>query len=241
MLYVLTALKCEAAALEGLPGKHVVTGVGRNACRALEKIELESTDSVINVGVAAGTSGGCHLASSVTNMETGRRFYPDLPSGISLPELPLMTSPEIVTHVEPGFLYDMEAALICEYAMKKVAPSRIAIVKVVSDDGSRRPSANEVTAFIRSYRDDVAKIMAVLENTPEKKDYMPLGSSVMDELRLTQYMRCEFEDLVHYCVVSNKMEKLEGILEEMRGSGVLPVSDKRQGRRVLDEIFARIR
>ncbi|MBO4681807.1 MAG: hypothetical protein J5623_07955 [Clostridiales bacterium] len=241
MLYVLTALKCEAAALEGLPGKHIVTGVGKNACKALEKIELESTDGVINVGVAAGASDGCYLASSVANMETGRRFYPDMPSGIFLPELPLLTSPEIVTHIEPGFLYDMEAALVLEYAMKKVAPSRIAIVKVVSDDGRRRPSANEVTALIRSYRDEIAKIMAVIENAPEKKDYMPLDPSVMDELRLTQYMRCEFEDLVHYCVVSNKMEKLEGILEEMRRSGVLPVSDKRQGRRVLDEIFARIR
>ena len=70
---------------------------------------------------------------------------------------------------------------------------------------------------------------------------MPLDPSVMDELRLTQYMRCEFEDLVHYCVVSGKTGKLEGILEEMRSSGILPVSDKRQGRRVLDEIFARLR
>ena len=53
MLYVLTALKCEAAALEGLPGTHFVTGVGKNACKTLEKIELESSDSVINIGVAA--------------------------------------------------------------------------------------------------------------------------------------------------------------------------------------------
>ena len=241
MLYVLTALKCEAAALEGLPGTHFVTGVGKNACKTLEKIELESSDSVINIGVAAGASDGCYLASSVTNIETGRRFYPDMPSGISLPELPLMTSPEIVTHTEPGFLYDMEAALICEYAMKKIAPSRIAIVKAVSDDGSRRPSANEVTALIRSYRDELAGIFERLDHAPEKKDYMPLDPSVMDELRLTQYMRCEFEDLVHYCVVSDKTEKLEGILEEMRKTGVLPVSDKRRGRRVLDEIFARLR
>ena len=241
MLYVLTALKCEAAALEGLPGKHVVTGVGKNASKALEKIELGSADSIINIGVAAGASDGCYLASSVTDIETGRRFYPDLPSGISLPELPLMTSPEIVTHTEPGLLYDMEAALICGYAMKKISPSRIAIVKAVSDDGSRMPSANEVTNLLRSYRDEFAVIFERLAQIPEKKDYMPLEPSVMDELKLTQYMRCEFEDLVHYCVVSNKTEKLEGILEEMRSSGILPVSDKRQGRRVLDEIFARLR
>ena len=240
MLYVLTALKCEAAALEGLPGKHIVTGVGAFAGQALEKTGLTSSDSIINIGVAAGSSSGCYLVNSITDMKSGRRFYPDM-SGAILPEMPLLTSPEIVTRTERGYLYDMEAAIICGQVMKKIAPSRIAIVKAVSDDGSRRPSANEVTALLRSYRDEIAKIMAVLDSAPEEKDYMPLDPSVMDELRLTQYMRCEFEDLVHYCVVSGKTEKLESVLEEMRKKGALPVKDKRQGRRVLDEIFARLR
>lgn len=241
MLYVLTALKCEAAALEGLPGKHIVTGVGAFAGQALEKIGLTSSDSVINIGVAAGSSSGCYLANSITDMKSGRRFYPDMMSGAILPEMPLLTSPEIVTRTEPGYLYDMEAAIICGHVMKKIAPSRIAIVKAVSDDGSRRPSANEVTALLRVYRNEIAKIMTVLDSAPEEKDYMPLDPSVMDELRLTQYMRCEFEDLVHYCVVSGKTGKLESVLEEMRKKGALPVKDKRQGRRVLDEIFARLR
>lgn len=241
MLYVLTALRCEAAALEGLPGKHVVTGVGKNARKTLEKIELKSADSIINIGVAAGSSKGCYLASSVTDLETGRRFYPDMPSGIALPEIPLLTSPEIVTQVESGVLYDMEAAIICEYAVKRIAPSRMAFIKVVSDDGSRLPSANEVTTLLRRYHEELSGMFELFDHAPEKKDYMPLDPSVMDELRLTRYMRCEFEDLVHYCVVSKKMEKLGSILEEMRKTGVIPVSDKRQGRRVLDEIFARLR
>lgn len=241
MLYVLTALKCEAAALEGLPGKHIVTGTGRFSAKALEKIDLTPSDSVINIGVAAGTAPGCYLADSVTDMETGRRFYPDMPEDPVLPEMPLMTSPRIVTHTEPGFLYDMEGAVICEFVMKKLAPSKVAFIKAVSDDGSRIPTANEVTALLRCYRNDIAKIMAAFDADPEEKDYMPLASSVMDELKLTQYMRCELEDLVHYCVVSGKLEKLESVLDEMRGSGVLPAKDKRQGRRALDEIFARLR
>ena len=60
MLYVLTALKCEAAAIEGLPGKHVVTGVGEYARKVLESIELKASDSVLNVGCAAGMTGGCY-------------------------------------------------------------------------------------------------------------------------------------------------------------------------------------
>lgn len=238
---MLTALKCEAAALEGLPGKHIVTGVGGFAKNALEQISLTQDDNVLNVGAAAGTVPGCYLVNSVTDIKSGRRYYPDMPSEPVLPEMPLITSPEIVTSVMPGFLYDMEASIIFEHAGRKIAPSKIAIVKAVSDDGSRRPSANEITSLIRNYRQAIEKIIGILDQCPGSEDYMPLEGSVMDELRLTQYMRCEFEDLVHYCVVAGKMEKLENILSEMRLSGRLPVRDKRQGRRALDEIFARIR
>lgn len=241
MLYVLTALKCEAAALEGLPGEHIVTGIGSFALKAVQGIELKPSDSVINVGCAAGLSGGCYLINSVTDQNTGRRFYPDMLTGSSLPEAPLITSSSIVTDPKPGYLYDMEAALILSHVLKKTAPSRIAIVKAVSDDGSRRPSANEVTALIRSYREEIGRIIDSLCSDEEPVNYMPLPVSVYEELRLSQYMRCEFEDLVHYCVASGKLEKLNGILGEMREKGILPAADKRQGRRALDEIFARIR
>ena len=241
MLYVLTALKCEAAALEGLPGKHVVTGVGNYALKAIQSIEITPSDYVINVGCAAGLSGGCYMVNSVTEQDTGRRFYPDMLVGSSLPEAPLITSSSIVTEPKPGYLYDMEAAIICGHVMKKTAPSRISIIKAVSDDGIRRPSANEVTSLIRGYRDEIGKIIDSLCRETEPVNYMPLPESVIDELRLSQYMKCEFEDLVHYCVASGNIDKLNGILDEMRASGTLPVKDKRQGRRVLDEIFARIR
>ena len=241
MLYVLTALKCEAAAIEGLPGKHVVTGVGEYARKVLESIELKASDSVLNVGCAAGMTGGCYLINSITDEKTGSRFYPDMPASLILPEMPLITASGIVTEPREGFLYDMEASIICSFAKKKLAPSRIAVVKAVSDDGSRRPAANEVTSLIRGYRDEISRIMEYLEPEEDQTDYMPLPDSVMDELRLTQYMRLEFEDLVHYCVVSQKTEKLRSVLDEMRRSGTLPVKDKRQGRRVLDEIFTRLR
>ena len=241
MLYVLTALKCEAAALEGLPGKHVVTGVGGFASKAIQGIELDPSDSVLNVGCSAGLKGGCYLVNSVTDEDSGRRYYPDMLMGPVLPEAPLITSSSIVTDPRPGYLYDMEASVICAHAMKKLAPSRIAIVKAVSDDGSRRPSANEVTALLRGYRKEIEQIMEYLSREPQIRDYKSLPGISADELKLTQYMKCEFEDLVHYCIVSGKTEKLNGILDEMRAGGTLPVKDKRQGRRVLDEIFSRIR
>ena len=241
MLYVLTALKCEAAALDGLPGKHIVTGVGCVALKALGKIELQSSDHIINVGVCAGTAPGCYLINSVTDGKTGRRYYPDMMRDPVFPEAPLITSPAIVTDPAPGVLYDMEASLICDHVMRKIPPSRIVLIKAVSDDGSRIPSANEVTGLLRKYREKIRVIMEEHDLEEVPVNYMPVPVSVMDELKLTQYMRNEFEDLVHYAVVSGKMELLNSVLDEMREKGVLPVSDKRQGRRALDEIFARLR
>ena len=92
MLYVLTALKCEAAAIEGLPGEHIVTGVGSSASKAIEKIDAGPSDSVLNVGCAAGIKGGCYVINSITDESSGRRYYPDLMAGHVLPEAPLITS-----------------------------------------------------------------------------------------------------------------------------------------------------
>ena len=54
MLYILTALKCEASALAGLPGEVIVTGVGGCAVSTISKTGLTPNDHVLNVGICAG-------------------------------------------------------------------------------------------------------------------------------------------------------------------------------------------
>ena len=241
MLYILTALKCEAAALTGLPGQIVVTGVGERCISALEKIQLTPQDRVLNVGCCAGTGiVGAYLASCLENADTGKRFYPDMRSESTLPEMKLVTSSSVVTETEDGILYDMEAARICEWAMKKIAPSNIAVIKVVSDDGKSLPSANEVTKLIREH---IAEIKTVAESLAEEdgciEDSVPAGLG--DELKLSQYMRNEFALLWHYSYVSGRRDELVGFLDSKREEGLIPVKDKRAGKEILDEIYARLR
>ena len=241
MLYVLTALKCEAAALTGLPGHVVVTGVGERCTGALEKITLTPQDRVLNVGCCAGTGiGGAYLANCIENADTGKRFYPDMRSDSGLPEKKLVTSSTVVTGTEDGLLYDMEAARICEWALKRIAPSNIAIIKVVSDDGKRLPSANEVTQLIREH---LAEISAVAESLTEgadrSEDYIPEG--LFDELKLSQYMRNEFASLWHYGYVSGRADDLNEYLDNKRAEGRIPVKDKKAGKEILDEIYAYLR
>ncbi|MCR5327716.1 MAG: hypothetical protein K6E12_02520 [Saccharofermentans sp.] len=242
MLYILTALKCEAAALTGLPGEVVVTGTGSRASDKLSKINLTAKDFVLNAGICAGMNRGRgYLINQVISLDTGRRFYPDILFESGAEEMPVSTSSEIVTEVHDGMLYDMESSIICESVLKVIPPSNLAIYKVVSDSGDRFPTANEVTALMREHIDEIKKIAELLTAGGDPKEYEFLKEEVFEELRLTQYMRNELKDIEHYCVASDRVDELNGLLEKMRGEGRIPVRDKKAGREVLDEIYSYLR
>ncbi len=242
MLYILVALKCEAAVLNGLPGEVVFTGVGLRAKDVLNSLDLKPADKVLNVGICAGLNKGKgYLINEITSMETGRRYYPDILFESGFEEMPLTTSPGIVHEVEDGMLVDMEAALICEKVLKVLPPSNIAFYKVVSDSGIDFMTAAEVTDVMRSHLPEMKKLARLLlENTPEK-NYKFLPESVAEELHLTYYMRNELDDLEHYCVVSGREKELTDLLEKYREEGRLPAKDKKAGREVLNEIYSYLR
>lgn len=242
MLYVLTALKCEAAALAGVPGTVVVTGVG-DRCRArLDSIALTSDDSILNIGCAAGRHiGSAYLINRIESGLTGRVFYPDMRKGMPFPETHLVTAAGEVNEVTEDAVFDMEGAIICEWALKTVAPSSVAFIKVVSDDGTTRPSAADVTQLIRQHIDGIKKAAESLAEVRDAHAVTAVPEELADELRLSQYMRNEFASLRHYAEVSGRKIELEQMLDDMRGEGRIPVKDKRAGKEILDEIFARLR
>lgn len=242
MLYILTALKCEAAALSGLPGHTVVTGVGDRCIPALEKITLSPQDLVLNVGCCAGRNkGAAYLACSIENADTGRMFYPDMHAGSPIPEAGLVTCSKVVTDVEEGRIYDMEAARICEWALKTIAPSNIAVVKAVSDDGTSLPSANDVTQLIRDHLQEIKQVTEHLCEGPDMNVQEDIPDGLYEELKLSQYMRNEFDALWHYSRVSGRNDELNAMLSSMREEGRIPVRDKKAGKEILDEIYAYLR
>ena len=241
MLYILTALKCEASALTGLPGEIVITGVGGRAVDVIKRLGLKPEDRVLNVGICAGTDiGKGYLINQVISNVTGRRFYPDILFESGAEEMSITTSSEAVTSVEEGMLYDMESSLICDTVLKVIPPSNLAIYKVVSDSGDKFPSKNEVTQMIRAHLDEIKKIAELLVGGTSR-NYEFLPDSVFDELRLTQYMRNELKDIEHYCVTAGKEDELLALLDKMRKDERLPVKDKKAGREVLDEIYSYLR
>ena len=242
MLYILTALKCEASALAGLSGEVVVTGVGGCAISTISKIGLTPEDYVLNVGICAGENKGRgYLINQVISGVTGRRFYPDILFDSGIEEMSITMTSEAVTSVEEGMLYDMESAIICDAVLKVIPPSNLAIYKVVSDSGDRFPSKNEVTAMVREHLDEIKKIAELLAGSDAPKNYEFLSESVFEEMRLTQYMRNELKDIEHYCVASGREDELLSLLDKMRKEEKLPARDKKAGREVLDEIYSYLR
>ena len=242
MLYILTALKCEASALGSLPGEVVVTGVGRRSLDAISKINLAPNDFVLNAGICAGQhKGRGYLINQVISPEDNRRYYPDILFESGIEEMALTTSPEVVTEIKDDMLYDMESSILCESVLKVIPPSNLAIYKVVSDSGKDFPSACEVTELIRAHVDDIKKIAELLMKSEVKKEYEFIPDRVFEEMRLTQYMRNELKDIEHYCVTAGRADELIGILAKMREDGRLPAKDKKAGREVLDEIYSYLR
>lgn len=242
MLYILTALKCEAAALGGLPGEVIVTGVGGHVVDRIKQIGLTPDDHVLNVGICAGSEKGeGYLINQVISSVTGRRFYPDILFESGAKEMTLTYSDEVVTSVEDGMLYDMESALICDAVLKIIPPSNLALYKVVSDSGENFPTANEVTQLIRAHKEEISKIASLLVGEEKNDSYEFIPESIKDNLRLTQYMRNELKDLEHYCVASGRQDEVLKLLSDMENEGRIPVKDKKAGREVLDEIYSYLR
>ena len=242
MLYILTALKCEAAALGGLPGEVIVTGVGGRVVDRINQLGLKPDDYVLNVGICAGLEKGeGYLINQVISSVTGRRFYPDILFESGAKEMTLTYSEKVVTSVEDDMLYDMESALICDAVLKIIPPSNLALYKVVSDSGENFPSANEVTQLIRARGDEIGKIASLLVANEVSVSYEFIPESIKDKLRLTQYMRNELKDLEHYCVASGRQDEVLKLLSSMENEGRIPVKDKKAGREVLDEIYSYLR
>ena len=242
MLYILTALKCEASVLNGLPGELKVTGVGSRARDIVDALDLKPYDKVLNVGICAGKNKGRgYLINQVISMETGKRYYPDILFESGIEEMPLTTSPGIVHEVDDGMLVDMESAFICEKVMKTMRPSDVTFYKVVSDSGVDFMSAGEVSEMLRNHLPEIKKIARLMLENNESRSYSFLPEDTADKMSLTWYMRNELKDIEHYCVVAGKEKELTALLGKMEEEGRLPAKDKKAGREVLNEIYSYLR
>ena len=138
-----------------LPAAAAVSSI----CTEYKAGSPESEDFLLNVGVC-GQIGKesvqdkektCHtgtpfLCNKISELSTGKTFYPDLLYRHSFAEAQIVTGPRPYVQMAPAktnfpeeadfYLYDMEAAAVYQAGSYYLGPHQMSFLKVVSDDGN---------------------------------------------------------------------------------------------------------
>lgn len=170
----------------------VVSGMGKIAMAGAVAYVMamfnESLQPIlINLGVAGHGSqplGSVYWLDKISDAETGRHFYPQLPGDVACQSLPLKTVATACDHYPEACLYDMEASAFYEMAVRFSTSELIHGLKVVSDN-CNSPLSNvgefQVEAWITAQLAVVEQLIAVLSQLRRLLSYAPYGG-LGDEL-----------------------------------------------------------
>ncbi len=211
MVYIFTALYCEAKALieyYGLardnriskfrvfanPDENVVlavTGVGNVAAAVAvatvsQMYGAGKNDFLVNLGSCAGRDAGIFLCNKITDEATGRTFYPDVLYRHGFVEKEVVTVPKVLKNgvAQDDRLYDMEAAGIYQAGSYFYGTHQMSFIKIVSDAGEgEQVSPQSIEKLVASYkRELVAYIDGLRKITVAQK----FAQETYDEARVAQ-------------------------------------------------------
>ena len=219
---------------------------------------------------AAGIpTGKVYLCNKLIEENSGRTFYPDICYRHPFAEEELVSCGRIRTvgqmesdrKESPQSLYDMEAAAIYQAANYYYGPHQMIFLKVVSDHGvgEKQTAGSAAHAVDMRARMEMLMKNAASEVCPyiemlcgisrvQEKEYgrqallcrkaEEEAEQLGEELRCSTVMRGELRQLLFYWKLTGT--DYETVLEDYRRQGSLPVRDKREGKRILDELKARL-
>lgn len=228
--------------------KVVITGVGKLRMSTavgyvLGRISLSEVSHVVNLGICAGdVIDKTYIINAVTDKETGLNFYPDMLFSSPFDESPIITSDKIASSSEmvTGYLYDMEASAFIQSSSTFLAPSKISILKCVSDNGIDNCvslSLDSVYELINKNKEEIVKYVSVLDCSLNSYDSGKLDESIdllvekySEKLFLSEYMRNELKTIIRFCKLSDT--DFEKIVEDY-----LPVSNRKEGKVVIEKLY----
>ena len=248
----------------------VITGVGKtNAAVAVAEISTiyppAREDIMINYGSCAAekeSAGGVSISSrsvvmvnKLTDVESGRTFYPDMIYRHPFSEGEVETSVHVYTASERDesvtkaefngqTVHDMEAAAFYEAGNFFYGPHQMMFLKVVTDHGMNPTfDRNRFAQIMQTASVAVAEfldgLLAFTSDADKQKkemkgDIQVNADHLAEDLHCSVTMRAELTQLLTYWRLAGF--DAETVIDGYYKQGILPCKDKRAGRRLLDEL-----
>lgn len=228
----------------------------------------KNSDLICNFGSCAATDeipvGKIYLCNKLTEDTSGRTFYPDISYRHPFAEAELVSCAQIREaeqmksdgKADRQRLYDMEAAAIYQAANYYYGPHQMIFLKVVSDHGLDAKQETKIvhmreamtalmknaTSTVCPYLERLCEISRANEEaygkqTLIRREAEAEAAQLGEALHCSAVMRGELRQLLYYWKLIGM--DYESLLEDYRRH-CLPAKDKREGKRILDELKERL-
>lgn len=252
----------------------LITGTGPVAAAAsvssvMTRYGFAETGFVINIGTCCdlassqGKLGQLFLINRITDGETGRDYYPDMMIDSELPEKAVISVAMPVYSCESGLqgeceengkqrqssLYDMEAAFIYQTVKYYLGPSKVAFLKLVSDNGLQEGTASfsemskKIEEYMSNRQDEIISFITSVKKymhgrrSTEKtgqNEKSNNNENLPEALHATRTMENKLMQLIKYSACAGI--DFQTIIDRMYSEGLLPVKNKKDGISVLNRI-----
>lgn len=229
----------------------------------------ERTDLLLNFGSCAGGAdfaiGQMYLCHKLTEESSGRTFYPDVLYQHPFSEAEIISTARVMDErsvAEGACLYDMEAAAIYQAGSYYYGTHQMIFLKAVTDHGiveKERGAINsgsfafplqvfeekmeQVSDGLISYINTLRKICdrqreSVADEKEQKREAQDEAKRLGEALHCSVTMQAELSQLLLYWKLTGA--DYDKLFEAYREQGRLPAKDKREGKRILEELKARL-
>ena len=222
-------------------------------------------DLLVNYGSCAGGEtfpvGTVSLCNKITEAASGRTFYPDMLYRHPFVEVEVKSYPVVQTDMEKAAsaqeagsspsLADMEAAAIYQAGNYYYAPHQMLFVKVVTDHGNKE-SMPEMDEFREQMKKGTEQFLPFLYQLMELQK-QEAGRRVQEQAlcsgveRQTQEwnaalcgsetMRAQLHQMLLYQACARQQKpQMENLYQKWQADGKLPAKDRREGKKILEEL-----
>lgn len=276
MIYIMTALYCEAQSL--IQYYHLtkaeekkrfqvfldekkeicltVTGAGSMAAAVAAASVCTSFgagegDFLVNYGTCAGEAaqvGQLFLCNKIVEESTGRTFYPDMVYQNHFDEKMILTGAKMSdTELSGNILYDMEAAALYQAGSYFFGPHQMSFLKVVSDSGNGAGVAKDsvkqlMEMHLESVVDYIAQLYRIQQDRKRQAAVFAQNGNEIEklcnDLHCSKVMELSLKQYLKYCMLADI--EYEAVVEVMYREEKIPCSDKREGKKCLEELKRRL-